>query len=424
MGSQFILASTFFILTYAFIVSEKINRTVVALAGAVVVLFAGLVSQEKAIQYIDWNTIGLLVGMMIIVAITRRTGVFEYLAIKAAILAKGEPTKLLVSLSIITAFASAFLDNVTAVLLVVPVTFSICKQLQVNPVPFIVSEILACNIGGTATLIGDPPNIMISGPAGLSFMDFIFNLAPIAVVVFIITILILRFVYSKEIQAAPELMAKIMKFNPQDELKDRKLLTKCLLALGLTILGFALHSILHMPTATIALGGAVLLLLMTREEPEHVLEAVEWPTIFFFVGLFVVVGSLEEAGVIHWIAESALHLTGGEIVTTGFLILWLSAIASTFVDNIPFVATMIPLLQQMGKIGGIANLDPLWWSLALGACLGGNGSLVGAAANVIVAGMVEKRGYHLGFLAFMKIAFPLMILSIFLAMIYLVVFIY
>ncbi|CCO08178.1 SLC13 family permease [Desulforamulus hydrothermalis] len=424
MDNKFILSSIIFILTYALIVSEKINRTVVALAGAVVVLFAGLVTQDKAVEYIDWNTIGLLVGMMIIVGITRRTGVFEYLALKSAIKAKGDPMTILIFLSVITAVASAFLDNVTAVLLVVPVTFSICKELQINPIPFIITEILACNIGGTATLIGDPPNIMISGPAGISFMEFIYNLGPIAVVVFIVTVAILRIIYRKDLQADHELMEKITQLNPAEQIKDKKLLTKCLWALGLTILGFGLHALIHLPTATIALGGAVLLMLMTREEPEHVLESVEWPTIFFFVGLFVLVGALEENGVIHWVAESALHLTGGEIVTTGLLILWLSALASTFVDNIPFVATMIPLLLQMGQMGGIADLNPLWWSLALGACLGGNGSLVGAAANVIVAGMVEKRGYHLGFLSFMKIAFPLMLLSIIMATVYLLLFIY
>ncbi|GAB6157256.1 ArsB/NhaD family transporter [Desulfotomaculum varum] len=422
MDKQFILASIIFVITYAFIVSEKLPRTVVALAGAMLVLFTGIVTQDKAIHYIDWNTIGLLVGMMIIVSITRRTGVFEYLAVKSAVAAKGDPLKLLVLLATITATASALLDNVTTVLLIVPVTFSICRQLQVNVIPFLVTEIMASNIGGTATLIGDPPNIMISGPAGLSFMDFIYNLAPVAAVVFLVTIAILRLIYRKDLQADPQRMAAITALNPLDEIKDAKLLKKSLIALSLTIGGFALHSIIHMPTATIALGGAVLLLLMTREEPEHVLETVEWPTIFFFVGLFIVVGGLEESGVIHWIAESALHITGGEILSTGLLILWLSALASAFVDNIPFVATMIPLLQQMGQMGGITNLDPLWWSLALGACLGGNGSLVGAAANVIVAGMAEKRGTPLSFLGFMKIAFPLMILSIAISTVYLLLF--
>lgn len=420
---NFTLSLIIFIITYAFIVSEKLPRTVIALAGAVVVLFSGIVTQEKAIHYIDWNTIGLLVGMMIIVNITRRSGVFEYLAVKSAVASKGDPMKLMFLLAVITAVLSAFLDNVTTVLLIVPVTFAICHQLKINVMPFLVMEIMASNIGGTSTLIGDPPNIMISGPAGLSFMEFIYNLAPVAIVVFLVTIPILRYIYRKDLVADPQLMAEIAKMNPNEQIKDPILLKKSLTALALTILGFGLHSIIHIPTATIAIAGAVLLLLMTREEPEHVLETVEWPTIFFFVGLFIVVGGLEESGVIHWVAESALHLTGGEIVSTGLLILWLSAIASAFVDNIPFVATMIPLIQQMGQMGGIANLDPLWWSLALGACLGGNGSLVGAAANVIVAGMAEKRGRPISFLGFMKIAFPLMIMSIAISHVYLLLFI-
>ena len=419
---NFTLSLLIFVITYAFIVSEKLPRTVVALAGAVIVLFSGIVTQEKAIHYIDWNTIGLLVGMMIMVNITRRTGVFEYLAVKSAVASKGDPMKLLVLLAVITAVLSALLDNVTTVLLVVPVTFAICRQLQIPVMPFLVTEIMASNIGGTSTLIGDPPNIMISGPAGLSFMEFIYNLAPVAIVVFLVTIPILRFLYRKDLKADPKLMEAIASMNPNDEIKDPALLKKSFLALGLTILGFALHSVIHLPTATIAIAGAVLLLLMTREEPEHVLETVEWPTIFFFIGLFIVVGGLEESGVIHWVAESALHFTGGEIMSTGLLILWLSALASSFVDNIPFVATMIPLIQQMGQMGGITNLDPIWWSLALGACLGGNGTLVGAAANVIVAGMAEKRSTPISFLGFMKVAFPLMILSIIISTIYLVIF--
>ncbi len=419
---NFALSLLIFVITYAFIVSEKLPRTVVALAGAVIVLFSGIVTQEKAIHYIDWNTIGLLVGMMIMVNITRRTGVFEYLAVRSAVASKGDPLKLLVLLAVITAVLSAFLDNVTTVLLVVPVTFAICRQLQISVMPFLVTEIMASNIGGTSTLIGDPPNIMISGPAGLSFMEFIYNLAPIAIVIFLVTIPILRFLYRKALKADPKLMEAIASMNPNEQIKDPALLKKSFLALGLTILGFALHSVIHLPTATIAIAGAVLLLLMTREEPEHVLETVEWPTIFFFIGLFIVVGGLEESGVIHWVAESALHFTGGEIMSTGLLILWLSAIASSFVDNIPFVATMIPLIQQMGQMGGITNLDPIWWSLALGACLGGNGTLVGAAANVIVAGMAEKRGTPISFLGYMKVAFPLMILSIIISTIYLVIF--
>lgn len=411
-----------FLLTYALIVSEKIHRAVVALAGAMLVLFAGTIHFEEVITHIDWNTIGLLVGMMIIVGITRRSGVFEYLAIWSAKKADGEPLRILIVLAVITAIGSAFLDNVTTVLLVVPVTFSITKELDVSPIPFLITEIMASNIGGTATLIGDPPNIMISGPAGLSFMEFIYNLTPIAFLVFVVTILILRVVF--RIETSPELKEKIKNFDEKQELKDITLMKKSLFVLALTIIGFGFHGILHIENSIIALAGATLLLLLTREEPEDVLLTVEWPTIFFFIGLFVIVGALEVNGVIAAIAEKSIELTGGDLLKTGFLVLWLAAIASSFVDNIPFVATMIPMIKEMGPEGlnVFTNLDPIWWSLALGACLGGNGTLIGAAANVIVAGLAEKNGTSISFLGYMKVAFPLMILSIVMSTIYLYLF--
>lgn len=424
LENQFLMAVIVFFVTYVLIVSEIFHRSVTAMAGAIVVLFLGLLSFENAISYVDWNTIGLLVGMMIIVTITRRTGVFEYLAMKAAIKVKGDGFKLLIALSFITAVASAFLDNVTAVLLMVPVTFALCDELELLPLPFLITQIIACNIGGTATLIGDPPNIMIGSATHLTFNDFIINLAPISIFVFTVTIFLLGIVFRRQLMVKPDLQEKILKINPEDELKDRKLLKQSLTVLGLTITGFALHGVFHIETAVIALGGAAILLVVTREEPEEVLMGVEWPTIFFFAGLFIVVGALKEVGVIKAIAEYALSLTGGEIVSTGLLVLWLSAVASAFVDNIPFVATMIPLIQEMGQMGGIDNLDPLWWSLALGACLGGNGSLVGAAANVIVAGLSEKKGVPISFIGFLKVGFPVMVLSVFLAMIYLYIFIY
>lgn len=424
LENQFLVAIIVFLVTYVLIVSEIFHRSVTALAGAIVVLFLGLLSFDQAISYVDWNTIGLLVGMMIIVTITRRTGVFEYLAIKAAIGVKGDGFKLLIALSFITAVASAFLDNVTAVLLMVPVTFALCDELELPPMPFLITQVIACNVGGTATLIGDPPNIMIGSATNLTFNDFLINLAPISILIFSTLIPLLGLYYRKRLKVKPELQQRIINMNPEEELKDRKLLVQSLSVMGITILGFALHGVLHIETAIIALSGAVLLLLITKEEPEEVLLGVEWPTIFFFAGLFIVVGSLKEAGVIKAIAEYGLNLTGGETVATGLLVLWLSAIASAFVDNIPFVATMIPLLEEMGQMGGIENLNPLWWSLALGACLGGNGSLVGAAANVIVAGLAEKKGHPISFIGFLKVGFPVMMLSVFMAMIYLLIFIY
>jgi Na+/H+ antiporter NhaD/arsenite permease-like protein len=406
------IAAVVFLATYAVIVSEKIHRTVAAFTGAALVVALGIIGFENAVHAVDFNTIGLLVGMMIIVGITRQTGIFEYLAIKAAKNSRGVPIKIIAAMSLITAVLSAFLDNVTTVLLIVPVTFAIAKQLKMSPVPFLIAEIIASNIGGTATLIGDPPNIMIGSATSLGFMDFVFNLTPVVVVVYVITIFIIQIIYRKQLTAKKELQAKIMDLDEKSEIKDPRLLRKCLVVLSLTVLGFILHQYIHLESSVIALSGASLLMLVTRGDPEHSLHAVEWPVIFFFIGLFVVVGALEEVGIIEAVARWSLEVTGGNIVSTGMLILWLSAIASAFVDNIPFVATMIPLIQDMGRLGGITDLNLLWWSLSLGACLGGNGTAIGASANVVVIGMAEKRGTHISFIGYMKIAFPLMIVSI------------
>lgn len=416
---QVIFATAVFLITYAIIVSEKIHRAVAAFCGAAVVIIAGIVSADQAVHFVDFNTIGLLVGMMIIVGITRQTGVFEYLAIKAAKQAKGEPIRIMAALGLVTAVLSALLDNVTTVLLIVPVTFAIARQLEVNVIPFLITEIIASNIGGTATLIGDPPNIMIGSATKLGFMDFALNLTPVVVVIYVATIFILKMIYRRQITTRPELMQNIMAMNEADEIKDHALLKKCVVVLSLTILGFILHQFVHLESSVIALSGASLLLLLTRMDPEHAFHAVEWPVIFFFIGLFVVVGALEEVGVIEAIAQYALEVTGGDLLPAGILILWLSAIASAFVDNIPFVATMIPLIQDMGRLGGIEDLNFLWWSLSLGACLGGNGTIIGASANVVVIGMAEKRGAQISFMGFFKVAFPLMLLSIVIAMFYL-----
>ncbi|MHB8984930.1 MAG: ArsB/NhaD family transporter [Eubacteriales bacterium] len=418
-NAQVVFAISVFLLTYAAIVTEKVHRTVAAFVGAALVVIVGIVDLDRAVHAIDFNTIGLLVGMMIIVGVTRQTGVFEYLAVKAAKGAKGEPVRIIASLSLITAVLSAFLDNVTTVLLIVPVTFAIAKQLELTPLPFLITEIIASNIGGTATLIGDPPNIMIGSATGLGFMDFVFNLTPVIMVIYVLTIFCVRLIFRKQMVTRPELQAGIMRLNELDEIKDFALLRKCLLVLSLTILGFVLHQYVHLESSVVALSGASLLLLITREDPEHSLQVVEWPVIFFFIGLFVVVGALEEVGVIEAVAKWSLEATGGNMVPAGMLILWLSAIASAFVDNIPFVATMIPLIQDMGRLGGIADLNFLWWALSLGACLGGNGTVIGASANVVVIGMAEKRGQHISFIGYMKIAFPLMLMSIVVSMGYL-----
>lgn len=407
-----------FIVTYAVIISEKIHRMVIAMAGGLVMLLLGFLSQETAVKdNIDFNTLGLLIGMMILVTIIRRTGVFEAIAVWAAALTKGEPLQLLALLSIITAFASAFLDNVTTVLLIVSVTLTLTDKLQVNPIPYLISEIISSNIGGTATLIGDPPNIMIGSAVGLSFNDFLIHLAPIAFLILFFTVGLLLFVYRKDLHVDEESRTAILGLNFREEIRDWKLLHKSFGVLGLTIAGFLLHETLHIESATVALSGAILLMIISCEEPEDILLHVEWPTIFFFTGLFVLVGGLKATGVIAELANWSLTITEGNVMATSLLILWVSAVASAFIDNIPFVATMIPMLQEVAKISG-SNLEPAWWSLALGACLGGNGTLIGASANVIVAGIAEKNGLSLSFRQYMIIAFPLMIISIILSHVY------
>lgn len=411
-------AIALFSLVYAMIIWEKFNRTVVAMTGGLLMVLLGFLSQEVAIKDdIDFNTIGLLIGMMILVAITRRTGVFQAVAIWAAQVTKGHPLSLLALLSFITAIASALLDNVTAVLLIVPVTITLTESLKVNPIPFLITEIITSNIGGTATLIGDPPNIMIGSAAHLSFTAFLVHLAPIAIVILFITVGLLLLFYRKDLVVTEENRLQLLTLSPVAQITDWKLLKQSLFALTLTMVGFLCHSTLHLESATIAMAGAMLLLLISRIDPEEVLHEVEWPTVFFFAGLFMLVGGLKSTGVIKAMAEWSLALTGGQLDLTAYLIIWLSAIASAFVDNIPFVATMIPMLQEMSAISGV-NMEPAWWSLALGACLGGNGTLIGASANVIVAGIAEKSGYPLSFRHYLKVAFPFMILSIIIAHIY------
>ncbi|WP_078664393.1 MULTISPECIES: SLC13 family permease [Carboxydocella] len=411
--NQVWVAGIVFLLTYAVIISEKLHRTVVALLGAAVLLIMGTLSQETALHHIDFNTLGLLTGMMIIVGITRHSGVFQYLAIVAARWAKGEPMAIMVALATITAVLSAFLDNVTTVLLIVPVTFSITRELKINPIPFLISQVLASNIGGTATLIGDPPNIMIGSQVKeLTFNAFIWNLAPVIIIIFIVTIYLLKWIYRKDLNVAPELKSRLMAFDPYKEIKDPLLLKKSLLVLALTIAGFATHQIFHLESATIAMAGATLLMLISKVDMEKIFHEVEWPTLFFFIGLFILVGGLVEVGIIKAMAEKSLEITEGNLTFAAMLILWVSAIASAFVDNIPFVATMIPLIKTMGQLGNMGNIEPLWWALSLGACLGGNGTIIGASANVIVAGMAERQGYPMTFVGFMRIAFPLMIVSI------------
>ncbi|KDE47016.1 ArsB/NhaD family transporter [Geobacillus sp. CAMR5420] len=424
---QYYFAIAVFLVVYAIIISEKIHRAVIALLGAALMVIFGIVDIEKAFtHHIEWGTITLLIGMMILVGITSKSGFFQYMAIKAAKLAKGRPVRILVMLSLLTGLLSAFLDNVTTVLLVVPVTFSITRMLQVNPVPYLISEVLLSNIGGTATLIGDPPNIMIgSANKHLDFNAFLFNLTPIVIVIAIVTVALLAFVYRKQLKTDPALIQKLIELRDADYIQDAKLMRKSVAVLGLTVLGFIFHSVIHVDAAVIAMTGAVVLMLIAvpEHELEDVFHSIEWGTIFFFAGLFVLVGGLVDIGLIKLLAEKTLDVTGGDISTAAYFILWLSGIASATIDNIPFVATMIPLIQDMAVGMGLSpdapQIDVLWWALSLGACLGGNGTLIGASANVIVAGMASREGHGFTYVDFLKIGAPLTLIALLLSHAYL-----
>ncbi len=403
-----------FVIVYILISSEKIHKTIIALLGASVFVLKGIIGQEEAFAIIDWNVIFLLIGMMIIVGITKNSGLFQYIAIKTAKLARGNPVTILILLSLITAILSALLDNVTTILIIVPVTILIAVELQLSAVPFILSEAMASNIGGTATLIGDPPNIMIGSAAKLSFMDFVVNLTPVIIVIFIVFSYTIYLLWGKNMHVTNKRKARIMEFDESKIIEDKQLLIKSLIVLSLVFLGFMTHDLFHAEVSTIAIAGASVLMLITnRHETEKFFNEVEWGMIFFFIGLFILVGGLEETGVIKHLSEGMLNLTQGDIKRTSFLILWMSGLFSAFVDNIPYVATMIPLIQHMGNhMGNPAIIKPLWWALSLGACLGGNATLIGASANVIAAGLSEKNGHKITFWEFTKYGVLITVISL------------
>jgi len=416
---QIIFAVVVFLVSYAIIISEKIHRTIAALFGAAVMSIFGVVTYELALEAIDFNAIGLLVGMMLIVGLTRESGVFEYIAVAIAKLGKGKPMFIMISLSIMTAVMSAFIDSVTMILLVVPVSISIARKLGISPMPIVFSEIMLCNIGGATTLIGDPPNLLIGSAAGFGFMDFVFNVGPIMVVVGAITLVILWLLFRKRLIVDEESKQQLMEMDPRAEMKDKALAIKTLSVMGLTIVGFILHQYIHLESATVALGGAAILLLVVQPDPKHVFRHVEWEVIFFFLGLFILVGGIRAVGVIEWLATQMISLTGGQLVETGMMVLWLSSVAGAFVDNIPFTATMVPLIQDIGHMGIFADMDPIWWCLVIGACLGGNGTMIAASPNVVAVGLLEQEGYKFTFMRFMVMAFPLMILSVAISSVYL-----
>ncbi|PID59746.1 MAG: hypothetical protein CSB44_12620 [Gammaproteobacteria bacterium] len=422
------VASVILVLVYAVLITEKLNRAILAMLGASLMVIFGIINQQQAVDGIDANTLALLIGMMVIVGITSKSGLFQYVAIKAAKWVNAHPTGILIMLTLVTAVFSAMLDNVTTVLLIAPITLLITDALETPVYPYFMAEILASNVGGTATLIGDPPNIIIGSAAGLSFNDFLVNLAPISVFCLVVLTTILYFIYRKQLNAIPESSReRIMRFNEADSITDVPLLVKSLFVLSLVILGFVFGHGQGIAPGTTALGGAALLMLLAyagqhpekqTESVHHIFGEVEWVTIFFFGGLFVIVAGVEHTGLLEIAAHYVLDVTEGDLMMTSYLIFWTSGLLSAILDNIPFVATMIPLIESTAETFGADNIEVLWWSLALGACLGGNGSLIGASANLTVAAFAEKAKQPIGFLSFMRLAFPIMILTLMISNVY------
>lgn len=423
-----VLSTSILVITYGILLSEKVHRTIIALLGGGMMVLTGILTQDQAIAGVDFNTLALLTGMMIIVAVTRTTGVFEFVAIWSAKKVKASPIGVLLALSLVTAVFSAFLDNLTTVLLVVPIALLLANKLQVSPYPFLISQILASNIGGTATLIGDPPNILIGSATGLTFMQFLVNLGPIVVVILALATIAFYFIWGKQLVTNDELRARIMNFREADSITDPVLLVKCLSVLVAVILGFIIGEHYGIrPGSTALFGGTVLMLLATFGEGmssqskkiRRAMSEVEWDALFFFVGLFVVVGGVEHSGLLTMLGKEMVEFTEGDPQSAALATLWVAAIVSAAVDNIPFVATMIPMIESMeAGIGGADALEPIWWSLALGACLGGNGTLIGAAANVMVAGLGDRAGYTIGFTQFMMIGIPVMLVSVLISTLY------
>ena len=414
-----IFAIVVFVLVMGAIMTEKLHRATAALAGAVLLVICGVMTGKQAIGYIDFNTIGVLVGMMIVVAVIRTTGMFEYISIKAAKAAKGDPWKILIAFVLITAILSAFLDNVTTVLLVGPMSIAIARMLEINPVPFLMMQILASNVGGTSTMIGDPPNIMIGSASGLSFMDFIANTGAAAVLIIIAQIIVMKFLYKEQLESGPINKTSVMNLDPDKSITNRKLMKQSIAVMVLVVIGFVIHDKLGFDSCMIALGAAAIMLIIGHQEVDQIISEVEWTTIVFFMSLFVVVGGLERTGVIHSISSWLISATEGHYILTMLVLLWASALLSSVLDNIPFVATLIPLVLTMQQQG--MNVEAFWWAISLGACLGGNGTMIGASANVVLSDIANKHGYPITFKSYLRVGFPFMLMSVGIATVFLLV---
>ena len=425
-ANAIVVSAVILVVAYVFIATEKIPKMTVALVGGSLTLLLGLLGQSQKINgafdphyfinFVDFNVIFLLVSMMIIVSIATRSGMFNWVANEMLKKTKGHPKTILCCLAVFTAIASAFLDNVTTVILIMPVTFAIAKELEINPIPFLITEILASNIGGTATLIGDPPNIIIGSAAGFSFMDFINELTIIVAIILTAVIATIVFWFRKSLHATEENMAKVANLDNSNTITDKALMIRSLLVLFLVILGFVTHDITHIQTCVCAMAGASILLLF--EKPHEILHDVEWNTIFFFIGLFIIIGGFEAAGGIELMAKWLLDITQGSQAIASMVILWGSGILSGIIDNIPYTATMAPMIAEITSSQGMDFAYPLWWALSLGACLGGNMTIIGAAANVIVSENSAKEGHPIGFMQFMKYGVPVVAISLIISSVY------
>jgi Na+/H+ antiporter NhaD/arsenite permease-like protein len=416
-----LIAILIFIAAVALIATERVHRTKVALLAAALLLVLGVLEQDEAIAAIDFDTIGLLVGMLIVVKQTERTGLYNYLAVHAGKLSRGEPFRLLAYLALITALLSAFLPNLTVILLVVPISFLIADTLDISPFPLLITEVMAANIGGTATLIGDPPNTLIGGATGLSFVDFLANLTPIVAITLAVIIPLLYAIYRHDLRSSEHHRARLVALDPRASIRDAQALKRQGPVLAATLVGFFLHQAIGLEAATIALTGAAVMLLLSKQPLERSLEEIEWSTLFFLVGLFVLVGGLEEKGVLKDIAEGMTDLTGDSFPATIIVVTWVSAFASALVDNIPFTAAMIPVIEDVQELTG-NDSDTYWWALALGADFGGNATLIGGAANLVAAGLAERANYRISFWSFLKVGAPVTLVSTALATGYLAVF--
>ena len=419
MGTTQIIAIVVFVVVMVAIVTEKIHRALAAVVGAMVLLILHVVSFDAAMEHVDFNTLGVLLGMMLFVAVVKLSGLFEYLAIKCARLAKGNPWLVMVLFVCLTAVLSALLDNVTTVLLIGPMTVTVCRLLDLDPLPFFLAEIMASNIGGTATLIGDPPNIMIGSAAGLSFADFVMVDAPAAIICLIVMIGLFYLLFGRKFKVDEEHRRTLMERDEREEIKNPTLLRQSVIMIILVTAGFMLHGSLGIESCVVALTAAGILMLISGERIEEALAHVEWTTLVFFAGLFIVVGALSEVGVIGMLAQALIDVTGGSTFIAMLVLLIASAIISSFLDNIPFVATMIPILLSMEAAG--MDVMPLWWAVSLGACLGGNGTLIGASANVVMSDIAKKHGTEITFMGFLKYGFPIMLVTIAVSAVYLVV---